>query len=119
MAGGMREWVGDIFGARTYDDLVAEVEPTPDTARGESSLRRARSGAWNAESKWARAASRGVGHFALTPRDGTGLPLRKDARAPRHIDFRQPLRTAVGRVRTPAHRRPPGRGPRKHRADRR
>jgi serine/threonine-protein kinase len=74
MAGGMREWVGDIVGEKTYADLVAEPEPAPDTPRGESSLRRVRSGAWSQDSKWARAASRGTGHFALTR--GTGLGFR-------------------------------------------
>jgi serine/threonine-protein kinase len=81
MAGGMREWVGDIFGEKTCAELLAEPEPAPETPRGDSSLRRVRSGAWNHDSKWARAASRGVGHFALTR--GTGLGFRC-AKALRH-----------------------------------
>jgi serine/threonine protein kinase/formylglycine-generating enzyme required for sulfatase activity len=74
MAGGMREWVGDIFGERTAAELLAEPEPPSEIARGESSFRRVRSGCWSADSKWARAASRGVGLFALTR--GTGLGFR-------------------------------------------
>jgi len=77
MAGGVREWVGDIFGLRSYEELTAESEPSPDTPRGASGLRGARSGAWNAESKWARAASRGVGHFALTRGMGLGFRCAK------------------------------------------
>jgi len=74
MAGGMREWVGDIFGERSGEELAGEIEPAPDTPRGDSSFRRVRSGCWSADSKWARAASRGVGLFALTR--GTGLGFR-------------------------------------------
>jgi serine/threonine-protein kinase len=77
MAGGVREWVGDVFGARTYEELAAEEEPTPETPRGESTFRRVRSGAWNAESKWARAASRGSGHFSLTRGMGLGFRVAK------------------------------------------
>jgi eukaryotic-like serine/threonine-protein kinase len=74
MAGGMREWMGDSFGERTAEQLLAEVEPAPNVARAESSYRRVRSGCWSADSKWARAASRGVGLFALVR--GTGLGFR-------------------------------------------
>jgi serine/threonine-protein kinase len=77
MAGSVREWVGDVFGVRTYEELTAEEEPTPETPRGESTFRRVRSGAWNAESKWARAASRGTGHFALTRGMGLGFRVAK------------------------------------------
>jgi len=74
MAGGMREWVGDSMGERTSEQLLAEAEPPPDTPRGDSSMRRVRGGCWSAEGKWARAASRGAGLFALTR--GTGLGFR-------------------------------------------
>ena len=77
MAGGVREWVGDVFGARTYEELSAEEEPTPETPRGESTFRRVRSGAWNAEAKWARSASRGAGHFSLTRGMGLGFRVAK------------------------------------------
>ena len=78
MAGGMREWVGDIFGERTGEELAAEPEPTADTPRGDSSFRRVRSGCWSADSKWARSASRGAGHFALTRGTGLGFRVRED-----------------------------------------
>lgn len=74
MAGGMREWVGDSLGERTSVELLSENEPPPSTPRGDSSIRRVRGGCWSAEAKWARAASRGAGHFALTR--GTGLGFR-------------------------------------------
>jgi serine/threonine-protein kinase len=76
-AGGVREWMGDSYGERTYAELAAEPEPAPDTARGESTLRRVRSGAWNTDAKWARAASRGAGHFALTRGMGLGFRIVK------------------------------------------
>ncbi len=74
MAGGMREWVGDVFGDISAEALRAEPEPTPDTPRGESGMRRVRSGAWMADAKWARSASRGSGMFALSR--GTALGFR-------------------------------------------
>jgi serine/threonine-protein kinase len=74
MAGCMREWVGDGAGERTSEQLLTEAEPPPDTPRGDSSMRRVRGGCWNADGKWARAATRGAGHFALTR--GTGLGFR-------------------------------------------
>jgi serine/threonine-protein kinase len=77
MAGGVREWVGDIFGDKTSEELSAEAEPTQDTPRGDSSLRRVRSGCWSTDSKWSRAASRGVGHFALTRGMGLGFRCAK------------------------------------------
>jgi eukaryotic-like serine/threonine-protein kinase len=77
MAGGVREWVGDVFGERTAEELVAEPEPAADLARGDSSFRRVRSGCWSADGKWARSASRGVGLFALTRGTGLGFRLAK------------------------------------------
>jgi serine/threonine-protein kinase len=74
MAGGVREWVGDIHGDRSWEDLSSEPEPPADTSRSDSSFRRLRSGCWSAESRWARSASRGVGLFAL--QRGTGLGFR-------------------------------------------
>ena len=74
VAGGMREWVGDVFGERSAAELLAEPEPGPDTPRSESTPRRTRSGAWLTDGKWARCASRGAGLFAL--QRGTGLGFR-------------------------------------------
>jgi serine/threonine-protein kinase len=77
MAGGAREWMGDIHGSRTASELGGEPEPSLDTPRGESPLRRVRSGAWNVDNKWARAASRGAGHFSLTRGPGMGFRVAK------------------------------------------
>ncbi len=74
MAGGVREWVGDIHRERTWEELSSEPEPPADAPRSYSSFRRLRSGCWSAESRWARSASRGVGLFAL--QRGTGLGFR-------------------------------------------
>lgn len=73
MAGGMREWVADIFGERTAKELAREPEPAADAERGESSWRMARSGNWMSDRVWARSASRGELR-ALTR--GTGLGFR-------------------------------------------
>jgi serine/threonine-protein kinase len=81
MAGGVREWVGDIHGERTWEELSSEPEPAADTARSDSSFRRLRSGCWSAEGRWARSASRGVGLFAL--QRGTGLGFRCAKSLPR------------------------------------
>jgi serine/threonine-protein kinase len=84
MAGGMREWMADIFGEKSAAELAAEPEPSPDTERGESSLRFIRSGSWITDHRWARCAAR-AGTQALTR--GTGLTFRLakslPARAPR------------------------------------
>jgi eukaryotic-like serine/threonine-protein kinase len=77
LAGCMREWVGDVLGEKTSDELLAEPEPPPGTPRGESSLRRVRGGGWQVDGKWARAASRGAGFFALTRGTGTGFRCAK------------------------------------------
>jgi serine/threonine-protein kinase len=76
MAGGMREWVGDVYGERTSAELDAEPEPAVGADRGESSWREIRSGNWNQDHKWARSASRG-GSYALTRGSGLGFRLAK------------------------------------------
>ena len=73
MAGGMREWVGDIFGEKSAAELELEERPSDDIARGESGWRQVRSGAWLTDYKWARSASRG-GLYPLNR--GTGLGFR-------------------------------------------
>jgi serine/threonine protein kinase/formylglycine-generating enzyme required for sulfatase activity len=64
MAGGMREWVLDLFPEKSAALTMNEPEPAPDTAREESVMRRLRSGSANADHKWARSASRST-MFAL------------------------------------------------------
>jgi serine/threonine-protein kinase len=73
MAGGMREWVGDLVGERTADECASDPEPEPHTERGASTLRAVRSGGWIAGPEFSRAASRGRFH-ALTR--GTALTFR-------------------------------------------
>lgn len=73
MAGGMREWVGDIFPERSFDELDAEPEPEGELDRGESGWRMVRGGSWVTDGNWCRAASRG-GLYAATR--GTGLTFR-------------------------------------------
>ena len=58
MAGGVREWVGDVDGQSTAATFDAEPEPSGDVARGESGSRRVRSGSPGTDHKWCRAASR-------------------------------------------------------------
>lgn len=87
MAGGTREWVGDIFNEKTASALDAEPEPDPRTGRGESGFRMVRSGLWSGDASWARAASRG-GLYALTR--GTGLGFRCVKELPRHRTSSRP-----------------------------
>jgi len=87
MAGGMREWVGDIIGEKSFAELDAEQEPEPHAGRGESGYRMIRSGNWNTDSQWARSASRG-GAYALSR--GTGLTFRCVKELPRHATSSRP-----------------------------
>ena len=76
MAGGMREWVGDIVGQKAAGELDAEPEPAEGAERAESSWREIRSGSWSQDHKWARSASRG-GWYALTRGSGLGFRLAR------------------------------------------
>ena len=76
MAGGMREWVGDVVGQRTFAELDHEPEPAEGTERHESPWRAIRSGSWSQDQMWARCASRG-GWYALTRGSGLGFRLAK------------------------------------------
>ena len=82
MAGGMREWVGDIMNQKSATALDAEQEPVDGTERQDSSWREIRSGNWNQDHKWARAASRG-GWYALSRGSGLGFRLAKTLRGRR------------------------------------
>ena len=73
VAGGMREWVGDLYSERSADDLAAEDEPPLGSARGESSLRVIRSGGWRFDRNWSRCASRSKVMALIR---GTGLSFR-------------------------------------------
>ncbi len=87
LAGGMREWVGDIFKEKTAAELDQEPEPDPETGRGESGFRMVRSGLWSGDASWARSTSRG-GLYALTR--GTGLSFRCARELPRHATSSRP-----------------------------
>jgi len=73
MAGGMREWMGDVFGDRTWDEAIAEPELSADTERAALQIRVARGGSWVATSEYCRAAAR-TRFFSLTR--GTGVSFR-------------------------------------------
>jgi serine/threonine-protein kinase len=82
MSGGIREWVGDVHGQRTAEQLDAEAEPPFGAVRDQSPWRQIRSGNWNQDQKWARAASRG-GAFGLTRGGGLGFRIAKSLGRPR------------------------------------
>jgi formylglycine-generating enzyme required for sulfatase activity len=86
MAGGMREWVADIYGEKTAAELAAEPQPPPGTERGASSMRQVRSGSWRADRNWARAASRG-GQFALITGAGLGFRCARTLTPPRRKSY--------------------------------
>jgi formylglycine-generating enzyme required for sulfatase activity len=58
MAGGMREWVADVFGARSADECARERPTTGDTARSTPS-RMIRGGMWHGTASYCRCAARG------------------------------------------------------------
>jgi len=58
MAGGMREWMADIHGERSWEETSVEPEPLGDAGRDSPSWRVYRSGNWAAEAKRCRSASR-------------------------------------------------------------
>jgi serine/threonine-protein kinase len=58
LAGGMRDWVGDIANELGPDAALAEGEPPPGTPRDHSMLRSSRGGSWFALTSWCRAAAR-------------------------------------------------------------
>jgi eukaryotic-like serine/threonine-protein kinase len=73
MAGGMREWVLDLYPEKNQELTMREPEPESETTRGDSVMRRVRSGVWNADHKWARSASRSTMYALIR---GTGLGFR-------------------------------------------
>ncbi len=76
LAGGAREWCADIDGLRSAPDIDAEPEPDVSAARGESTIRRVRSGARGTDKRWCRAASRSS-FPALTRGPNLGFRLAK------------------------------------------
>ncbi|EYF05880.1 protein kinase domain-containing protein [Chondromyces apiculatus] len=58
MAGGMREWVADVHGDKTWTEALAEPEPSVDVERDASPWRVFRSGNWAGDDQRCRSASR-------------------------------------------------------------
>ena len=79
MAGGMREWMGDIHGERTWQDLAGEPEPAPASERGSSPERMIRSGNWVSMAEYCRAAARSR-FFALMRGPAVGFRLARSLR---------------------------------------
>jgi serine/threonine-protein kinase len=76
LAGGMREWVADVFGQATAEECAAQPEPAASTERGASSMRLIRGGGWNTAAEYTRAASRGA-IFSLSRGTTLGFRLAK------------------------------------------
>ncbi len=76
MAGGTREWMGDIHGERTWAELSSEPEPAPSTERGASPERVIRSGNWVSMAEYCRSASRSR-FFGLMRGAGVGFRLAR------------------------------------------
>jgi serine/threonine-protein kinase len=76
MAGGMREWMGDVHGERTWHELAAEPEPAPPATRSASPERVIRSGDWVSMAEYCRASSRSR-FFARMRGPGVGFRLAR------------------------------------------
>jgi serine/threonine-protein kinase len=76
MAGGIREWMGDIHGERTWEDLAAEPEPESPGAPGASVERVIRSGNWIDTAEYCRSASRSR-FYAMMRGPGIGFRVCK------------------------------------------
>jgi serine/threonine-protein kinase len=79
MAGGMREWMGDVHGERSWQELCVEPEPAPASERCASPERMIRSGNWVTMAEYCRSASRSR-FFALTRGPGVGFRLARSLR---------------------------------------
>jgi eukaryotic-like serine/threonine-protein kinase len=58
MAGGVREWVADVHGEKTWAEIAKDPESGIDPGDGSSMWRICRSGNWSADSQHCRSASR-------------------------------------------------------------
>src|SRR5262249_58868269 len=76
MAGGVREWMADVNGERTWEETLNEHEPVGDTERGASPMRVIRSGNWNATEVYCRSANRSR-FFSLVRRTGAGFRVMR------------------------------------------
>jgi hypothetical protein len=108
LAGGMREWVGDVAPVSSAEELDAEPEPQSGAERAESGWRMVRSGSWRTKSAWTRAASRGGLHAtAIPPTDSRSACSRRALATAARLrpDMRPRLGTlGAGSVRIPRRR---------------
>jgi serine/threonine-protein kinase len=77
MAGNFRDWIGDFAGGPSWLELSSELEPTPQSERGDGPFRCVQGGLWNGDGKWARCASRSR-VSALIRGTGASFRLAKD-----------------------------------------
>ncbi len=77
MAGGVREWVGDVHGERTWSETSAEPEPIPGARRDASEWRVIRSGGWSTTPEYTRSSAR-TRFFALTRATHLGFRVAHD-----------------------------------------
>ncbi len=64
MAGGMREWVADVFARRSAAECANDPEPSGETDRS-STMRMIRGGLWHGTSPYSRCAARGPMYAAM------------------------------------------------------
>jgi serine/threonine-protein kinase len=76
LGGGMREWMGDLHGERTWQELAAEPEPILPASRNASPERVIRSSNWVSMAEYCRAAARSR-YFALMRVAGVGFRLAR------------------------------------------
>ncbi len=85
LAGGVREWMGDVFGERTLEEALAEADPSPDSERGDSPPRIVRSGNCVSTPEQCRSAARWRS-FALVRSAGLGFRVVRALRRARRRD---------------------------------
>ena len=81
LAGGMREWVGDVYGEKTWEEALAEPEPSVDAERDASPWRAFRSGNWASDDQRCRSASRSR-FFALARNTNLSFRVAKTLSRP-------------------------------------
>ncbi|HSN97030.1 MAG TPA: hypothetical protein VLS89_01995, partial [Candidatus Nanopelagicales bacterium] len=78
---GMREWVGDVYGEKTWEEALAEPEPSVDAERDASPWRAFRSGNWASDDQRCRSASRSR-FFALARNTNLSFRVAKTLSRP-------------------------------------
>ena len=85
LAGGTREWMGDVCGERSVQEALAEPEPEPESERGDSPARIIRSGNIVSTPEQCRSAARWRS-FALVRSEGIGFRVVRALRRARRRD---------------------------------